>query len=223
MAGARTRGDQKSLRPYLGSMSVGASRAGRSRVRGEVFVPGAVGGSGGGVEPAADRRSCRRCLGGSPWGRIGAGGYIQTAEEIGAARSSVGAAQTHWGKSGRSCLQIGMESLSELFVRAPVDGTGWDVELRRRHLLLTAPAGWLVAGWAPVRRRAMRGVVAVGGVSGAGWARSLNDRRNRSYPRTSVQGWTRGGGQETPSLSSSPCAGKFKERSPRVRTIRRFS
>ena len=69
MAGSPIEGDQKALAPYLEAMRPSPPRTGRRRGgRGEVFVLGAVGGSGGGVElsestassrPAAARRGGR--------------------------------------------------------------------------------------------------------------------------------------------------------------------
>lgn len=118
MSGPRTRGDQISLAPYLRAMSVSRARAGRRcRVRDEVFVLGAMRGSGGGVGSCADRRSrAGRALRGvvvNSHGWISAGGFTAGQPVVCEPGRASGATrwpeQIHWGKSDVPAVQRGVQ------------------------------------------------------------------------------------------------------------------
>jgi hypothetical protein len=127
-------------------MSADAARAGRARGIGRaVFVLGAFGGSGGGVDPAADRLSgcatCSRLRAAGRYRQAWGGRLIAPAGASARAR-----AQIRWGKSERPPVQKDMQQFSEIFGTAPGDGTGTGVRTNER------------IGWREPRARRSRGV-----------------------------------------------------------------
>ena len=98
---------------------------------------GAFCGSGGGVDPAADRRSWTRCA--FPAGHRAAGRYRQAYGRRPIAPAGAGArvgAQSRWGKSARPAYRRDMGQSAEIFGTAASGGTGVDVRASQRNGVL---------------------------------------------------------------------------------------